>query len=221
MKQANAKLRPDGRWEARAVINGKRQSFYGERQQDAIKAMRAAQKAADDGIYTEPTRFTLAKWLDVWISEYVQPSCKPLTVSTYRNRINVHIKPKLGQIKLSELTPTQIQQFYNKLTRKEELSPKTVKNIHGILHKCLAQAVKIVTAALHELGKLFQLRAADRRLHIRGFEVVAKMRIHVFMVVANGQFPVLAVKAMLTQIIHARRANAISAPVAHRTDDLM
>ena len=50
MKQANAKLRPDGRWEARAVINGKRQSFYGERQQDAIKAMRAAQKAADDGI---------------------------------------------------------------------------------------------------------------------------------------------------------------------------
>ena len=143
MKQANAKLRPDGRWEARAVINGKRQSFYGERQQDAIKAMRAAQKAADDGIYTEPTRFTLAKWLDVWISEYVQPSCKPLTVSTYRNRINVHIKPKLGQIKLSELTPTQIQQFYNNLTRKEELSPKTVKNIHGILHKCLAQAVKL------------------------------------------------------------------------------
>lgn len=65
MKQANAKLRPDGRWEARAVINGKRQSFYGERQQDAIKAMRAAQKAADDGIYTEPTRFTLAKWLEI------------------------------------------------------------------------------------------------------------------------------------------------------------
>ena len=137
MKKANAKLRPDGRWEARAVINGKRQSFYGEKQQDAIKAMRAAQKAADDGIYIEPARYSLSQWLDIWLSEYVQPSCKPLTVSTYRNRITVHIKPALGQIRLQELTPTHIQQFYNDLTRKESLSPKTVKNVHGILHKCL------------------------------------------------------------------------------------
>ena len=73
--------------------------------------MRAAQKAADDGIYLEPARYSLSQWLDLWLSEYVQPSCKPLTVSTYRNRITVHIKPALGQIRLQELTPTQIQQF--------------------------------------------------------------------------------------------------------------
>jgi len=41
--------RPDGRWEARATIGGKRISFYADRQSDALKAMRAAQKAADDG----------------------------------------------------------------------------------------------------------------------------------------------------------------------------
>ncbi|MCI8387584.1 MAG: hypothetical protein HFE63_03850 [Clostridiales bacterium] len=55
-KKINAKnggtvrQRPDGRWESRAVVGGKRRSFYGDRQSDALKAMRAALKAVDDGI---------------------------------------------------------------------------------------------------------------------------------------------------------------------------
>ena len=43
--------RENGTWEARCVINGKRKSFYGERQSDVVKAMRAAQAAADGGVY--------------------------------------------------------------------------------------------------------------------------------------------------------------------------
>ncbi len=135
--------RPDGRWEARASINGKRVSFYADRQGDALKAMRAAQKAADDGVYFEPKRLTVAAWLDTWLAEYIQPSVKPLSYSTYESRVKTHIKPALGHIRLQELNPTQIQAFYNSLSRKQNLAPKTVKNIHGILHKCLTQAVKL------------------------------------------------------------------------------
>lgn len=102
-----------------------------------MKRVKLSQKREREGAPLSPVL------CDIWLSEYVQPSCKPLTVSTYRNRITVHIKPALGQIRLQELTPTQIQQFYNDLTRKEGLSPKTIKNIHGILHKCLAQAVNL------------------------------------------------------------------------------
>ena len=43
--------RPDGRWEARCYINGKRHSFYGDRQNDVVKRMREAMKMQDDGIY--------------------------------------------------------------------------------------------------------------------------------------------------------------------------
>lgn len=135
--------RPDGRWEARATIGGKRVSFYADRQSDALKAMRAAQKAADDGVYFEPSRVTVAAWLDTWLTEYAAPSLKPLSLSAYESRIKSHIKPALGKIRLAELNPTQIQTFYNSLTREKSLSPKTVKNVHGILHKCLAQAVKL------------------------------------------------------------------------------
>lgn len=148
-KKINAKnsgsirQRPDGRWEARATIGGKRRSFYGDRQSDVLKAMRAAQKAADDGAYIEPTRLTVSGWLDTWLNEYVQPSCKPLTLSTYTSRVNTHIKPTLGKLRLSELNATHIQTLYNDLTRREGLAPKTIKNVHGILHKALTQAVKL------------------------------------------------------------------------------
>lgn len=148
-KKINAKntgtvrQRPDGRWEARATVGGKRRSFYGDKQSDVVKAMRAALKASDDGAYFEPTRFTVGEWLDTWLKEYAEPSLKTLSLSTYESRIRTHIKPALGKLKLSELNATHIQTLYNNLTKREGLSPKTVKNVHGILHKAISQAVKL------------------------------------------------------------------------------
>lgn len=148
-KKINAKnngtvrQRDNGTWEARCVINGKRLSFYGAKQSDAVKAMRAAQKAADDGTFFEPSRLTVAEWLNTWLAEYIAPSCKPLTLSTYRSRVDTHIIPALGKIKLTALNATQIQKLYNDLLRVGELSPKTIKNVHGILHKALDQALKL------------------------------------------------------------------------------
>ena len=97
----------------------------------------------DTGTYTPPNKQTLGGWLDLWLAEYVQPSVKPLTYATYEARVRTRLKPALGNIKLTELNSTQIQAFLNDLTRKESLSPKTVKNTHGILHKALSQALDL------------------------------------------------------------------------------
>ena len=149
MKNRNAKgngsvrQRENGTWEARCTINGKRVSFYGEKQAEVLKTMRAAQKSADDGAYFEPAKISLEKWLYTWLNEYIKPSTKPLTFSTYESRIKTHIAPALGKTKLTALNATQIQTFYNHLQRDMNLSPKTVKNVHGILHKALEQALKL------------------------------------------------------------------------------
>ena len=45
-------------------------------------------------------------------------------------------------VKLANLTPPQIQTFYNGLQR-GGLAPKSVRNIHGILTKCLSTAVQV------------------------------------------------------------------------------
>lgn len=149
MKNRNAKgggsvrQRDNGTWEARCTINGKSKSFYGKRQSDALKAMRAALSASDEGTYCEPKKFTLSQWLDIWLNEYVQPSVKPLTYAAYRSKVETHIKPSLGSIKMALLNPTQVQTFYNDLLRKKKLSKKTIKDVHGILHKAIDQAVEL------------------------------------------------------------------------------
>lgn len=149
MKNRNAKgggsvrQRDNGTWEARCTINGKRRSFYGDRQSDVLKAMRAALAASDAGVYFEPKKITLEKWMEIWLNEYAQPSVKPLTYAAYRSKVQTHIIPALGNIKLSLLNPTQVQIFYNDLLRKKNLSKKTLKDVHGVLHKALDQAVEL------------------------------------------------------------------------------
>ncbi len=49
--------------------------------------------------------------------------------------------PGLGKVKLEKLTPQQVQVFYSQ-KMSEGLAPKTVNNIHGVLHKALDNAVK-------------------------------------------------------------------------------
>ncbi len=148
MKTRNAKgngsvrQRENGTWEARCTIDGKRKSFYGEKQADVLKAMRAALKDSDDGIYFEPLNTSFGEWLDVWLQDYVFFSVKPLTHHTYKVKVDTHIKPALGNIKLQKLNPTQIQQLYNKMLA-DGLSPKTIKDTHGIIRKCLDQAMKL------------------------------------------------------------------------------
>lgn len=137
-------------WEARYTVGrdpgtGKQiqRSISGKTQKEVAQKLKTVLHDLDTGLYTEPSKMTVGQWLDTWLSEYVEPSCKPLTLSTYESRIRIHLKPSLGNIKLTELTTTQVQAFLNNLTRQEGLSPKSVKNAHGILHKALAQAADL------------------------------------------------------------------------------
>lgn len=149
MKNRNAKgggsvrQREDGTWEARCTINGKRRSFYGKKQSEALKAMRSALSAADEGKYIEPSKMTVEQWITVWLEEYIKPSAKPLTYATYSSKARTHILPALGNIKLSALDPTMVQTFYNDLLRKKGLAPKSISATHGVLHKALQHAVEL------------------------------------------------------------------------------
>ena len=149
-KTVNRNGKPYEFWEARYTVGrdpgtGKQiqRSISGKTQKEVAQKLKAVLRDLDTGLYTEPSKMTVGQWLDTWLSEYVEPSCKPLTLSTYESRIRTRLKPALGSIKLTELSTTQIQTFCNDLIRKEGLSPKTVKNTHGILHKALAQATDL------------------------------------------------------------------------------
>lgn len=133
-------------WESRVTIGydpgtGRQiqKSFTGKTQKEVAQKLKAATAAIDEGTYTAPSKMTVAQWLDIWTAEYLG-AVKPRTVDNYKGVVKARIKPGLGAVKLDALNPHTIQSYYNGLT-KEGLAPKTVKNIHGILHKALQQAV--------------------------------------------------------------------------------
>ncbi len=101
--------------------------------------LKAAMAALDAGTYKAPCKMTVAQWLDIWVAEYLN-SVKPLTKHNYNKQVQKHFKPALGAVRLDALDTHTIQRFYNSLIA-SGLSPKTVKNIHGILHCALQQAI--------------------------------------------------------------------------------
>ena len=147
----------DGReytyWEARLTVGvdpgtGKqiRRSFSGASQREVREKMQAAAVAVNDSTYQEPSKLTVSDWLDIWLAEYTA-DLKPLTRSTYKNKVESTIKPTLGAVKLQALKAPQIQKMLNDLHRgtsgRKPLSAKTVKDIYGILHRALGQAVEV------------------------------------------------------------------------------
>ena len=133
-------------WEARYTAGydpgtGKQiqRSITGKTQKEVSQKLKAATAAIDEGTYTAPNKMTVSEWLDIWTAEYLG-GVKPRTVDSYKAIVRVHLKPNLGAIRLETLNAHTVQGLYNSLCE-NGLSAKTTKNIHGILHKALQQAV--------------------------------------------------------------------------------
>lgn len=139
------RLRADGRWEARYTIGihpgtgaQLQKSVYGQSQKEVRQKLQHISTEINNGTYAEPSKMTVGNWLEVWHKEYLA-NVKPSTSVSYYQHIKNHLKPALGALNLASLKSAAIQKMYNDLSR-SGLSPKTVKNIHGVFHKALQQA---------------------------------------------------------------------------------
>ena len=136
-----------------------RKTFTGQTQKEVREKMQEAAVAVQNGDFFEPSKITVGGWFDLWFKDYCGDK-KYLTVKQYKSMTDTHIRPALGAVKLSKLTPPMIQGFYNELqrtgrtitekdksgnpvTKQAPLSAKTVKNIHGIMSKALSTAVDV------------------------------------------------------------------------------
>ena len=144
----NIRKRPNGTWEGRYTAGtdertGKsiRRSVYGKTQKEVRERLRQITNDIDTGSYVAPCSMKYSEWIDIWLSEYLTGR-SPLTISQYKSYAHNHIVPVLGNHRLDELSLAQIQKFINSLAQ-ESLSAKTVKNIYGIMHRCLQQAVTL------------------------------------------------------------------------------
>jgi integrase len=105
------------------------------------------------GSFVDPRagRITLADWIAMWWPSY-EVALKPSTQRTEWARVRTHLLPLLGGHRLDELDSLVMARFVQQLVagerdpdrvgkwRRRPCAPKTVRNIHGVLHKILGAA---------------------------------------------------------------------------------
>lgn len=155
MKTQNGKLVQVG-WRAQYSAGfdpktGKliRKSIYGKTQDEVRKKLTAVLKSIDDKTYVEPSKMLVSEWLDEWLPKY-NANINESTMTSYKTQVEYHIKPQLGSVKLGKLTTAIVQTAYNNLLKGGDkagghapISPKTLKNIHGTLHKAMEMARRL------------------------------------------------------------------------------
>ena len=120
-------------------------SVTGKTQKEVAQRLRQITAELDQGTYTTPCRITVKEWLNQWLADYLV-DVKPSTAYLYQRNLELHVIPYIGAVKLGSLTPQTIQKLYNDLLAPKEagkkaLAAKSVKDIHGVLHKAMDQAV--------------------------------------------------------------------------------
>lgn len=134
------KRKRDGLWVAQVTIQGKHASKYFKSQKEARNWLQETLSQIQNGMSLTAARITVRDFLEEWLETY-KTSVRLKTIRQYTQIVRQHILPHLGEIKLKELRPEQIQAFYNTKLN-SGANPRTVILIHSVLHRSLSLALK-------------------------------------------------------------------------------
>lgn len=94
------------------------------------------------GTYAKTSRdLTVAGYIREWLDGYVAVNCAPRTQESYRFIAEHHIIPEIGNVKLLELEPRQLQTLYSR-KRAAGLGTRTVRYCYSLMSQVLGYAVK-------------------------------------------------------------------------------
>ena len=94
----------------------------------------------DTGTFVKPRRIAVGEYLQKWLTDYAELHCSPKTIESYRQVINSHLMPELGNIKLVELEARHLQTMFAK-KRERGLSARTVRYLYSLMSHVLRYAV--------------------------------------------------------------------------------
>lgn len=141
----------------RDLVNGAKVTLAaGYATKTAAKTAMVGLRADDlrgEALVPRGSETTLNAWLDMWLPAY-EVSLKPSAVHSELSRIENHLRPLLGHLALGDVDHLAVQQWIADLLRgrgpvaagsarkRRVLSPKTVRNCHGLLYKVMQAAVR-------------------------------------------------------------------------------
>lgn len=100
------------------------------RKLDDLKAIRAGNAVS--------SRMALGDYLGRWVRD--ARNIRPSTRHGYEAVVTTHLRPTIGDIALADLSPAHVEQALAAL--EPRMKPKTLRNVHVVLRRALAQAVR-------------------------------------------------------------------------------
>ena len=176
--QGSVSLRKDGSVQAQITVDGKRISKYFKTKREANAWRIETLNKIQNGMFNSGPQVLLAEYLAQWLIAS-KDSVRPKTHIQYRQIVEQHINPMLGQIKLSELRPEMIQVAYNRKTA-AGISARTVRLTHSVLRSALNQALRMGLIYRNPATVVYQpkLKEAEMKVldenQVRSFLIAAK-----------------------------------------------
>lgn len=121
---------------------------------EALRRKNEVDYQLDTGTYLSPTSQTVSEFLEDFVSLYGEGKWALNTYDSNTGLIRNYINPHIGKMKIQDITPMFIDQFYKKLQKTKPVSTKMrkpkgeyvsiriVEKVHKLLKCAFKQAVR-------------------------------------------------------------------------------
>lgn len=120
-----------------------RKQFYGKTKKEVLDKMTDYKYKHNNNLLPTDDKITIGEYAYLWLFKFKYNQLKPTAFLRYECTIRLYIKnSQISNIKLKDLRAIDLQNYYNILSKKENITPNIIHNTNKLLKAMLAQAVK-------------------------------------------------------------------------------
>ncbi len=131
--------RPDGKYNARATINGVRICLYDTNLNSLKMSFYKAKQDVEKNMDIRSSKITLGEWFSEWFEVYKAPSIKPTSVNTTKNRVTANFIRAFEYKKIRDITNLDIQRQIDALSKSGKTNA-TIRSALSTFKECMASA---------------------------------------------------------------------------------
>ena len=131
--------RKDGRYEARALINGIKIQLYNFNLKELKAEFEKRKEEAKQGVDKKLTNITLDEWFEEWFTRYKVPKIKETSIIPMKTKYRANFGRLIGSMKVAEIRNMDIQDVINTMQR-EGRATSSMRDALGRVRECLESA---------------------------------------------------------------------------------
>jgi integrase len=172
--------RPNGTYMVQLTVDGKRVTKYFKTKKEANAWRIETLHKIQSGLFYAGPKLTLSEYFEEWLTAR-KDSIKSKTHYQYQQIIRQHINPVLGNIKINELQPAEIQALYNQKVE-SGIGVRTVRLIHSVLHCALNHALRLGIIYRNPSDAVYKPKAQKREM-----EILDEDQVRMLLIAARGK----------------------------------